>query len=636
MVEAANILHKDLWVCIPHAADDNYVRQAARLLRDTVGPDQKIYVEYSNETWNGAYSEATYVQDQGQALNLDSNRWIAGNKFTALRSVQIWKIFQEEFGADARVRRVLATQVGYETVTSTRVAVVNDPAINPDYLMPDVLAVAPYFGHIYIPGEITQSGYPTVDDILNVTAPASIVEQQSYVRSHKAIADVQGMDLVCYEAGQHFVGAQGAQNDTTLTNILIAANRDDRMYQRYSEYATMLDAEGVSRCTFYADIERPSNYGSWGVLEYLEQPVSEAPKYRALVDFITGPADLSVSSVVNPNPAYLNDALTYTFTITNYGPAAASNATLVDTLPTGASFVSATPQGSCANNNGMVTCNLGDLASGASTTVTITATATATGTLSNTATVSGSGTDPNPANNTATATVTVNPSADLSLTLTDAPDPVLLGQTVTYTTIVTNNGPSTASNVTATGTLATCNLGTLASGASASCARSVMPSSVGTLSQSMNAGAAEYDPNGNNNTATATTTVNAPDLTPTAFSASKSGTKVTLGDTVKNQGNGNAGTFIVGYYLSTNTTYEPGTDIPLASSSGGSGACTRPVTSLGAGLNSSISNKVCYKPTNAVTGTRYYVLVVDDAANNQVIESNESNNVRAASGQVWW
>ena len=36
-----NTLNKNLWVCIPHQADDNYVRQAARLLRDNVDPNLK-------------------------------------------------------------------------------------------------------------------------------------------------------------------------------------------------------------------------------------------------------------------------------------------------------------------------------------------------------------------------------------------------------------------------------------------------------------------------------------------------------------------------------------------------------------------------------------------------------------------
>ena len=247
---------------------------------------------------------------------------------------------------------------------------------------------------------------------------------------------------------------------------------------------------------------------------------------------------------------------------------------------------------------------------------------------------------------------------DLGVTMSDNPDPVHQGSTLTYTITVTNSGSTNATGVMLDDTLPgsvsvsgytasqgtcggspvfTCNLGTLAAGVSAQITLNVVPNTVGNITNTATvaAGATTIDRNTSNNTATATTTVIAPDLLPTAFSASKSKGKVIVSDTVKNQGNGNAGTFTVAYYLSTNTTYEPGTDIPLASSSGGSGACTRPVTSLGAGLSSSISNKTCYKPTGAVTGTRYYVLVVDDSAN-QLVESNETNNVRAASGQVWW
>src|SRR5207244_6789494 len=41
------------------------------------------------------------------------------------------------------------------------------------------------------------------------------------------------------------------------------------------------------------------------------------------------------------------------------------------------------------------------------------------------------------------------PSADLSVTKTDSPDPVHIGQNLTYTIKVTNNGPDAATGVTA-------------------------------------------------------------------------------------------------------------------------------------------------------------------------------------------
>ena len=96
------------------------------------------------------------------------------------------------------------------------------------------------------------------------------------------------------------------------------------------------------------------------------------------------------------------------------------------------------------------------LASGANMSCTATVTANTVGNLVQVVSVTSNETDPNPGNNTASVTVTVNPAADLSLTLTDSPDPVLLGQTITYTTTVKNNGPSATSGVTASGSLPTC------------------------------------------------------------------------------------------------------------------------------------------------------------------------------------
>ncbi|NIT28630.1 MAG: DUF11 domain-containing protein, partial [Candidatus Aminicenantes bacterium] len=45
------------------------------------------------------------------------------------------------------------------------------------------------------------------------------------------------------------------------------------------------------------------------------------------------------------------------------------------------------------------------------------------------------------------------PTSDLSITKTDSPDPVAIGENITYTLTVTNNGPSIANGVTVTDTL---------------------------------------------------------------------------------------------------------------------------------------------------------------------------------------
>ena len=49
MILLANVLGADAWFCIPHAADDDYITHFAQMALDTLRPDVKVYVEYSNE-----------------------------------------------------------------------------------------------------------------------------------------------------------------------------------------------------------------------------------------------------------------------------------------------------------------------------------------------------------------------------------------------------------------------------------------------------------------------------------------------------------------------------------------------------------------------------------------------------------
>jgi len=69
MVDLANTLGADLWVCVPHQADNDYIRQMARLFRDRVKPGLKVYVEFSNETWNWMFSQTLNIQFHVSLLN---------------------------------------------------------------------------------------------------------------------------------------------------------------------------------------------------------------------------------------------------------------------------------------------------------------------------------------------------------------------------------------------------------------------------------------------------------------------------------------------------------------------------------------------------------------------------------------
>jgi uncharacterized repeat protein (TIGR01451 family) len=103
----------------------------------------------------------------------------------------------------------------------------------------------------------------------------------------------------------------------------------------------------------------------------------------------------------------LGSSVTYTLTVTNNGTAAASGVTLTDTLPAGATFVSAS--GGVLPVGGVLTFPIGNLAPGASLGFTIVVSPRAAGTLSDQATVSMNQTDPTPADDSLTLITTVVP-----------------------------------------------------------------------------------------------------------------------------------------------------------------------------------------------------------------------------------
>ncbi|MFL5755293.1 MAG: S8 family serine peptidase, partial [Chloroflexota bacterium] len=250
-----------------------------------------------------------------------------------------------------------------------------------------------------------------------------------------------------------------------------------------------------------------------------------------------GLADLSITKTDSPDPVVINGALTYTIGVSNAGPDDASAVKVVDTIPAGTTFVSATGTNwTCNNVSGTVTCNRtgGNLAPGAAPNITIVVTVASTpGSITNSATVS-SPNDNTPANNTATAATTVE-GPDVSITKTDSPDPVAINGTLTYTITATNNSATipavnvvvtdtipagttfvsrTAAGWTCSGTTTTsCSMATLAANTSAIITIVVTaPGTAQTLSNTATV-ASPSDNTPANNTATASTAVQVADLT---------------------------------------------------------------------------------------------------------------------------
>jgi len=152
----------------------------------------------------------------------------------------------------------------------------------------------------------------------------------------------------------------------------------------------------------------------------------------------TGPATILVS-----------DVLSYTLTYANDGSAGAAAVQVVDTLPSGLSYRSATPAPSVVSGQ-VLTWNLGTLAVGAQGRISVvvqSSSSLASGTaLTNTAQITTTTPGDDPSDNTSTATTTAL-APDLSIRKSDGVALVQPGDLLTYTLTIHNSGPITATNV---------------------------------------------------------------------------------------------------------------------------------------------------------------------------------------------
>jgi uncharacterized repeat protein (TIGR01451 family) len=159
-------------------------------------------------------------------------------------------------------------------------------------------------------------------------------------------------------------------------------------------------------------------------------------------------ADVAVFKTGSTN-VNAGSAVVYTITATNMGPSTASNVVIKDNLPAGVTFQSAS--GSYTLSNNVVTWPGVTLAKGASVNFTLTMTAPASGSFVNVASSTSDTPDSNMNNNNGSAagsrvSTSVTPVADL-LVLLSGPTNVTVGDSFVYTIVVTNGGPSTASNI---------------------------------------------------------------------------------------------------------------------------------------------------------------------------------------------
>lgn len=262
-----------------------------------------------------------------------------------------------------------------------------------------------------------------------------------------------------------------------------------------------------------------------------EIDLAQGNNLSSIVTTVNSHADLSLTGTVSPASPITSSNVTYNFTINNLGPFTAPSVIFTNKLPANTTFVSSVP-GNCTVAGGVVTCGIGNMATGATFAVSIVAKANSEGPIVNIANVRSSLTDAVTNNNTVILSNNVMPLVDLVLTGSDAPDPVTLSSNLVYTLVVTNRGVSIAPSVTLsdtlppsvsyisavptqgscsiTGGVVTCSLGSVLSLSNAVVRITVSPTLLGFITNMANVTTTTTDVNTTNNSVTISTKINSP------------------------------------------------------------------------------------------------------------------------------
>jgi hypothetical protein len=304
VIQLANASGKDIWINIPDQVDlndttsNNYVAQLATLIKNTLNSGIHVYVEYSNEQWNGGFSQtnaniASAVSDVNSgadpSLNYDNinNQWYWGFRRTAHQVLKISQLFAGVFGPSAindKIRPVYMTQYAQPYFAEDALAYLNANFGLPSQYLYGI-GGAPYFS--------PQSSYTDVNSLFTslLSGLNSIMPGFSALPAYnggvvyngiqfKNIANYYGLKSLMYEGGPDLTANtnaivdESAENDIRISQMVQSELADflgcgNDLFVYYKLAAPAGDVFGA-----YEDLTVPS-YKSIALNEVAVTPLAD-------------------------------------------------------------------------------------------------------------------------------------------------------------------------------------------------------------------------------------------------------------------------------------------------------------------------------------------------------------------------
>lgn len=302
MAALADALGCDVWLCVPHMADDEYVREMARFFRDRLHPRTTVWLEYSNEVWNtaGGFGQGPWLRDHAQTnpeLTAPAgdwySRWAQNAAWQIARVARIWRAEWGDSstaltaGRSRRLRPVLGGQSAVPRWARTGLEYLQAKYGRASDVI-DAITPAAYIG---LPAAADQAGL-TLDGLF--AALDAELNGTGRLQEHADLARQYGVDLVHYEAGQHVIGfnpeirqPDGSTRGGFINlDVKAAAQDDPRMGDLYRRLFERQQRFGARLFMHFHDIDPGGRFGWWGLWTRVDAP--DGPKAAAVLQFARG------------------------------------------------------------------------------------------------------------------------------------------------------------------------------------------------------------------------------------------------------------------------------------------------------------------------------------------------------------
>jgi hypothetical protein len=292
IIALANQNRHDIWINIPIAADDDYVLHLARLLKQTLNADTRVYIEYSNEIWNGAFEQ--YNSNRAMAISQVWNNpasvlaydgqtkpALMAFRRVALRLKEFSDIFRGVYG-DASMLSTIRPVLGFQVVQAMTARYGLD-FINAVYGPPSryfyAIAGAPYFD---LGDQQTTDGLSTEQVLQAMDASIKRPSIVPLLESDLALASWYGLKFLAYEAGPATFGPGSLAAKK-------AANLDPRMQDLCVDHLSRWYRQGGGMLMWFmaGAGDWDTRFGTWELTTDLSLPPT--PKIKCMDTVLGAP-----------------------------------------------------------------------------------------------------------------------------------------------------------------------------------------------------------------------------------------------------------------------------------------------------------------------------------------------------------